>query len=96
MRLRSVRIRRGLAIVAGGAAIVGLLGSFSVAGAASGKKIELTFDLSKCEQQAPNLYKCPAVDKPICTKDFQQPNVECIHVGKKGNIFVMTPGGTTD
>jgi hypothetical protein len=90
-------LRTGLTAVAGAAALVAMLGGFSSANAgSSGKKIELTFDLSKCEPQGPNLYKCPAVDKPICTKDFQQPNVECIRVGKKGNVFVMVPGGTVD
>jgi len=60
------------------------------------KKIEITFDLSKCEQQGPNLYKCPAVDKPICTTEFNQPDIQCIHVGKKGSVFVMMPGGASD
>jgi hypothetical protein len=60
------------------------------------KKVELTFDLSKCEQQAPNLYKCPAIDKPICTPEFNQPDVVCIHIGKKGSVFVMNPGGASD
>lgn len=84
---------RRLAVVAGGAAIVAMLGGFGIANAGSdGKKIEISFDLSKCESQGPNLYKCPAVDKPVCTKDFNQPDVECIRVGKKGNVFVMVPG----
>jgi len=60
------------------------------------KKIELTFDLTKCQQQGPNLYKCPAVDKPICTTEFNQPDIQCIHVGKKGSVFVMMPGGASD
>jgi hypothetical protein len=92
------RIRRSLAVVAGGAAIVAMLGGAAFAGSDNGsnKQIELTFDLSKCQEQAPNLYKCPAVDKPICTKDFQQPNVECIRIGKKGSVFVMMPGATVE
>ena len=97
MKVKS--LRGALSVVAGAAALVALLGGFSSANAGSsakGKKVELTFDLSKCEQRAPNLYKSPAVDKPICTKEFQQPEVECIRVGKKGNVFVMMPGGTVD
>ena len=48
----------------------------------TGQQVELTFDLSKCEPQGPSLYKCPAIDKPLCTKEFQQPNVQCIRIGK--------------
>ena len=33
-------------------------------------KTELHFDINTCQQIAPNLYKCPAVDKPICNPDF--------------------------
>ncbi len=98
MKLRLVNVGRGLMLaVVGGAAITALVGTVGIASAKeSKKKLEMTFDLSKCEQQAPNLYKCPAIDKPICTKDFSQPDVECVHVGKKGSVFVMMPGGTTD
>jgi hypothetical protein len=93
------RVRRGLAIAAGVTAALAVLGGVNVASAASHKKkekIEVTFDLSKCQEQGPNLYKCPSIDKPVCTKDFNQPNVECIHIGKKGSVFVMTPGGGED
>jgi hypothetical protein len=55
------------------------------------KQVEANFDLSKCEQQGPGLYKCPAVDKPVCTPEFSQPSVQCIRIGKKGSVYVMTP-----
>jgi hypothetical protein len=92
MRVRT--LRRGLVVVVGAAAIVGLINGSGYAQATNEKaqKLELKFDLSKCEQISPNLYKCPAIDKPICTTEYSQPGVECVHLGKKGSIFVMGPG----
>ncbi|MGO9604457.1 MAG: hypothetical protein ACLQAT_13890 [Candidatus Binataceae bacterium] len=97
MRKAIVRVRGNLTLVVGGAALLAM-----VAGAAScsmfgssgtpANSVEMSFDLSKCEQQGPNLYKCPAIDKPVCTQDFSQPDVQCIRVGKKGNVFVTMPG----
>ena len=93
MRLRN--LRRGLVVLVGVAAILGFLKESSYAQSSNDKnqKLEMTFDLSKCQQLSPNLYKCPAVDKPICTTEFSQPGVECIRIGKKGSVFVMGPGG---
>jgi hypothetical protein len=94
MKRETCRISKAFAILAGGTALIAMLGTAAMAAdsSAADKKIEMSFDLSKCQPQGPNLYKCPAVDKPICTQDFAQPNVECIRVGKKGNVFVMMPG----
>jgi hypothetical protein len=87
-------LRRGLVVVVGAAAIVGLIKGSGYAQETNEKaqKLELKFDLSKCEQISPNLYKCPAIDKPICTTEYSQPGVECIRIGKKGSVFVMGPG----
>ena len=89
---------RVLATIVGGAAMLALLGGVAVAQAPTKKqkKVEITFDLSKCQQQGPNLYKCPSIDKPICTPEFNQPDIVCIHIGKKGSVFVMNPGGASD
>jgi len=93
-----VRVRENLALVVGSAAllaIVAVAAGCSMFGGSSGtpaNAVEMSFDLAKCEQQGPNLYKCPAVDKPVCTPDFSQPDVQCIRVGKKGNVFVTMPG----
>jgi hypothetical protein len=91
---RVKNLRRGLAVVVGAAAIVGLLNGSGYAQATNEKaqKLELKFDLTKCEQISPNLYKCPAIDKPICTTEYNQPGVECVHIGKKGSVVVMGPG----
>ena len=93
--MRSGNLRRGLVVLVGAAAIAGLLGGSGYAQETNEKaqKLELKFDLSKCEQIQPNLYKCPAIDKPICTIEYSQPGVECIRIGKKGSVFVMGPGG---
>jgi hypothetical protein len=91
---RVKNLRRGLAVVVGAAAIVGLLNGSGYAQATNEKaqKLELKFDLTKCEQISPNLYKCPAIDKPICTTEYNQPGVECVHIGKTGRGFVRGPG----
>jgi hypothetical protein len=93
MRVRN--LRRGLVIVVGAAAIVGVLQGWGSAQETNEKsqKLELKFDLTKCQQINPNIYKCPAIDKPICTTEYNQPGVECVHIGKKGSVFVMGPGG---
>jgi hypothetical protein len=96
--VRANSLGRILVTVVGGAAMLVLFGGVASAQAPTNqeKKIELTFDLSKCQQQGPNLYKCPAIDKPICTPEFNQPDIVCIHIGKKGSVFVMNPGGASD
>ena len=92
MRIRN--LRRGLVVVVGAAAIVGLFKGSGYAQASNDKnqKLEMTFDLGKCQQLSPGLYKCPAIDKPICTTEYSQPGVECVRLGKKGSVFVMGPG----
>ena len=60
---------------------------------AAGQSVELNFDLTKCQQVDQNMYKCPAIDKPICSPDYNPSGVECVRIGKKGSVFVMMPGG---
>lgn len=59
----------------------------------SEKQVVANFDLSKCESQGSGLYKCPAIDKPICDSNYSG-DVECVKVGKKGSVFVMGPTET--
>ena len=93
MRVRN--LHRGFVVLVGAAALLGLLreSSYAQSGTEKSQKLEMTFDLTKCQQLGPNLYKCPAIDKPICTTEFSQPGVECVRIGKKGSVFVMGPGG---
>ncbi|MBV8138497.1 MAG: hypothetical protein JO121_23145 [Deltaproteobacteria bacterium] len=88
-------LHRGLLVVVGAAAIVGLINGYGCAQETNEKaqKLELKFDLTKCQPLSPGLYKCPAIDKPICTTEYNQPGVECVRIGKKGSVFVMGPGG---
>jgi hypothetical protein len=54
------------------------------------KQAELTFDINTCQQLGAGLYKCPAVDKPICSPDYVGDNsIECVHVGKNGSVLVQ-------
>lgn len=57
------------------------------------KQVIANFDLSKCDSQGSGLYKCPAVDKPICDSTYSG-DVECVKIGKKGSVFVMGPTET--
>ncbi|HYA35387.1 MAG TPA: hypothetical protein VEF03_07200 [Candidatus Binataceae bacterium] len=57
---------------------------------AAQKQVLATFDLNKCEVVGVNLYKCPAIDKPICSIDYNGP-LECVRIGKKGSVFIANP-----
>ena len=50
---------------------------------------QLHFDLSQCQQTAPNLYKCPGVDKSICGAFYSGQQVDCLSLDKDGNVIVM-------
>ncbi|HUO04858.1 MAG TPA: hypothetical protein VMU16_06625 [Candidatus Binataceae bacterium] len=56
--------------------------------------MEVNFALDKCQQIDMNLYKCPAIDKPICTPEFQRTDVDCVRIGPKGSVFVQRGGVT--
>jgi hypothetical protein len=74
------------------------LGMLSLAGCASStpapqasslKSTELSFNINKCEVLGAGLYKCPAIDKPICNPDYTGTPVECLHTDKNGNITIQ-------
>ena len=99
MRTRKIvvsKIReRGLRIVpaAALAAMLALGGCSSEnADKPAGEPIAVNFALEKCQQIEPNLYKCPAVDQPICTPEFQRTAVNCVRIGPKGSVFVQRQG----
>jgi hypothetical protein len=37
----------------------------------------------------PGLFKCPAMDKPICNPDYTGTPVECLKIDKNGSIMVQ-------
>src|ERR1700719_4733997 len=39
----------------------------------AGDYVDMNFDLDKCLPIEPNLYRCPSVDKPLCTVEFSRP-----------------------
>lgn len=47
------------------------------------------FDLNKCQELDVGLFRCPAVDKPLCNPDFARTDVDCLHVGKKGELMMQ-------
>ncbi|HVA82477.1 MAG TPA: hypothetical protein VNF29_16225 [Candidatus Binataceae bacterium] len=54
---------------------------------------ELSFNLAQCAPVGAHIYKCPAVDKPICDSDYVDANyLQCVHLGKKGSVFVTGTG----
>jgi hypothetical protein len=58
----------------------------------AGDYVELNFDLDKCLPIEPNLYKCPAIDQPLCTPQFARTDVICVHTGPKGSVFMEKTG----
>lgn len=58
---------------------------------AAQKQVLATFDVSKCQTVDVNIYKCPAVDKPVCTADYTG-TLECVRVGKNGSVYIANPG----
>jgi len=52
----------------------------------------VNFALEKCQQLEANLYKCPAVDQPMCTPEFNRTDVNCVRIGPKGSVFVQRGG----
>jgi hypothetical protein len=57
---------------------------------AAQKQVLATFDIGKCQAIDVNIYRCPAVDKPICSRDYNGP-LECVRIGKNGGVYVATP-----
>jgi hypothetical protein len=49
----------------------------------------LHFDITQCQQRAPNLYKCPGVDRSICGAFYAGQQVDCLSLDKDGNVMVM-------
>lgn len=73
------------------ATIIGCSSAGNGGAAGEAKTVEMSFDLSKCQQIDANMYRCPAVDKPICNPAYTPAGVECIKIGKKGGVIVSGP-----
>ena len=57
-------------------------------------QLQANFALENASRSQPNLYKCPAVDQPLCTPEFDRTDVNCVRVGPKGSVFVQRGGIT--
>ena len=81
-------------------ALAGSLGMLAIGGCSSQnadqqpteKPIAANFALEKCQQIEPNMFKCPAVDQPLCTPEFNRTDVNCVRIGPKGSVFVQRGG----
>jgi hypothetical protein len=52
-------------------------------------KTELHFSIDQCQPLDANLFKCPAIDKPVCNPDYNG-QAECVRIGPKGSVFVQS------
>jgi hypothetical protein len=102
MRTRKVVIsnigERKMRIVSA-AALAASLGMLALGGCSSQnadvppeQPMAVNFALEKCQQLEANLYKCPAVDQPMCTPEFNRTDVNCVRIGPKGSVFVQRGG----
>lgn len=86
---------RGLVRAAGllvAAAAVATSGCYTLSpsqAAVNKANTQMHFNLAQCEQTAPNLYKCPSVDKSICGAFYSGQPVDCLYLDKDGNAVVM-------
>ena len=81
------------ALVLASLGLAGLSGCSSSAApeaTAAQKSTMMSFDLSKCQQVDAGIFKCPAVDKPVCNPDVARTDVECIRVAKDGSVYVQS------
>ena len=88
MRRGVMRVAEALAV----AAMLALAGCsiFSPSQAQEDKlQTQLHFDVTQCQQTAPNLYKCPSVDKSICGAFYSGQQVDCLKLDNDGNVIVM-------
>ena len=81
------------------AALAASLGMLALGGCSSEnadkppeQPMAVNFALEKCQQLEANLYKCPAVDQPMCTPEFNRTDVNCVRIGPKGSVFVQRGG----
>jgi len=88
----------GIAKLVGVALRLGAAGCFAVAvnacstqpesaQTAAANQVAMKFDLGQCQQTSPSLYKCPAVDKPLCDPGYNKADVICVKIDKTGVVL---------
>jgi len=90
------RRARAAAMLAGGAmiAIAGCAAVTPSSETPAQKAATASFDLTKCEQLEPYLYRCPGVDRPLCDPDFARAPIQCLKITKSGVLLQELPLGT--
>jgi hypothetical protein len=86
---KCVDVAIGLACAVWLVSLAGCAASTPSPDSAALKQTELSFNLNKCEMLGAGLYKCPEMDKQICSPDYTGTPVECLHSDKNGNITVQ-------
>lgn len=91
--MKRTRAYLGLALGFGAALwLISLPGCSATAPANGGSQVsgaELHFSLNQCQSLGPDLWKCPAIDKPICSPNYVGTDVQCVRVDKTGGIVVQ-------
>ncbi|HUY27785.1 MAG TPA: hypothetical protein VMV27_10235 [Candidatus Binataceae bacterium] len=97
LKIRNFSTRSSVFLTAGvlslGVLLAGCSTNAPTPAAAALNQTELTFNLSQCLPIDAHVWKCPAVDKPICDADYAGGTyTQCIRLGKKGSVYVTGPG----
>jgi hypothetical protein len=56
------------------------------------EKVELNFSVDQCQPIGADIFKCPAIDRPICKPDYNG-DVDCVRIGPKGSVFIESAIG---
>ena len=54
---------------------------------AAANQVAMKFDLGQCQQISPSLFKCPALDKPLCDPGYNKSDVICVKVDQTGVVL---------
>ena len=54
---------------------------------AAANQVAMKFDLGQCQQLSPSLFKCPALDKPLCDPGYNKNDVICVKVDQTGVVL---------
>jgi hypothetical protein len=97
LELMALRIRSSIAAVILAGALIFFAGCSAVTPSSettAQKLATANFDLAKCEELEPYLYRCPGVDRPLCDPDFARAPIQCLKITKSGVLLQELPLGT--
>ncbi|HYL57366.1 MAG TPA: hypothetical protein VEU51_00745 [Candidatus Acidoferrales bacterium] len=73
-------------------AVVGCSSSPPPPGMKKLEKVELRFSVDQCQPIGADIFKCPAIDRPICNPDYNG-QIDCVRIGPKGSVFIESAIG---